>query len=244
MDDNASLCAEALIGLAGNLTSRQREMLSLLCEAPGNELSAGEIAHRMGLAHHAPINTEAANLAKRLTKAAGIEPPKRRDESSRWWPVLFTGRYSPEQRSRGFLWRLRPEFLDAAIECGLTDASSINLYPETSTDVLREGGKVSVLVNAYERNAAARKLCIHHYGCACSVCGVNLADRYGSVARGVIHVHHVIPLSHIGTRYEVDPIRDLRPVCPNCHVIIHRREPPFSIEEVQELMREQTKGRV
>jgi hypothetical protein len=24
-------------------------------------------------------------------------------------------------------------------------------------------------------------------------------------------------------------------MCPNCHAVIHRREPPFSIEEVREM---------
>jgi len=36
-----------------------------------------------------------------------------------------------------------------------------------------------------------------------------------------------------------DPIRDLRPVCPNCHVVIHRREPPYSIDEVRQLLTQQ-----
>jgi hypothetical protein len=106
MPDDAALCAEALIGVADSLTPRQREMLVLMCMAPQNELSAGEIAHHMGLSHHGPINFEAANLAKRLTKLSGVQPPKRSDGSTRWWQVLFTGRYSRD--ARGFLWRLRP----------------------------------------------------------------------------------------------------------------------------------------
>jgi hypothetical protein len=35
-----------------------------------------------------------------------------------------------------------------------------------------------------------------------------------------------------GEEYEVDPVKDLRPVCPNCHAMIHRRSPPLSIEEI------------
>jgi 5-methylcytosine-specific restriction enzyme A len=53
---------------------------------------------------------------------------------------------------------------------------------------------------------------------------------------GFIHVHHLTPLSSLGTDYEVDPIRDLRPVCPNCHAVLHRREPPYSPEEVQQFL--------
>jgi 5-methylcytosine-specific restriction protein A len=68
---------------------------------------------------------------------------------------------------------------------------------------------------------------------------LKLGDRYGAVAQGVMHVHHIVPLASIGTTYQVHPVNDLRPVCPNCHVVIHRREPPFSIEEVQELITRQ-----
>jgi hypothetical protein len=39
----------------------------------------------------------------------------------------------------------------------------------------------------------------------------------------VIHVHHLRPQSSIGKRYRVNPIADLRPVCPNCHMVLHLR---------------------
>ena len=55
---------------------------------------------------------------------------------------------------------------------------------------------------------------------------------YGEVAEGLIHVHHLRSLSEVGEEYIVDPIADLRPVCPNCHAVLHTRTPPFSIEEV------------
>lgn len=52
-----------------------------------------------------------------------------------------------------------------------------------------------------------------------------------------------IPISEIGTEYEIDPIKDLRPVCPNCHAVIHLREPAFSIEEVKAML-ERTEGQL
>ena len=63
--------------------------------------------------------------------------------------------------------------------------------------------------------------------------GFNFIEKYGEIGRDYIHVHHLVPIKEIGEQYEVDPIKDLRPVCPNCHAIIHRREPPFTIKEVQ-----------
>jgi 5-methylcytosine-specific restriction protein A len=70
------------------------------------------------------------------------------------------------------------------------------------------------------------------------VCGFNGGDAYGELGEGLIHVHHKIEIAEVGKEYEVDPINDLIPVCPNCHAMIHRRRPAFSIEEVRKMVRE------
>ena len=62
-------------------------------------------------------------------------------------------------------------------------------------------------------------------------------SAYGEIGRNVIHVHHLIPLSEIGEKYKVDSIEDLRPVCPNCHVMIHTRKHPYSIDEIKEMIK-------
>ena len=85
-----------------------------------------------------------------------------------------------------------------------------------------EGAYHQIAVNAYERNAHARKACIEHYGYACSVCGFDFQHTYGELGKYFIHVHHLIPISEIGAEYSVNPIEDLRPVCPNCHAMLHR----------------------
>ncbi len=100
-----------------------------------------------------------------------------------------------------------------------------------------EGAKLQVTVNSYERNPKAREACIAHYGRACYVCDMSFADVYGEEAENIIHVHHLCSLSAIGAQYQVDPIADLRPVCPNCHAVIHLTTPPQSIEEVREMLR-------
>jgi len=108
---------------------------------------------------------------------------------------------------------------------------------------LPEGAKLQATVNRYERNPEARKQCINHYGAKCCICGFSFGDTYGS-DKDFIHVHHVKPLSEIGTRYTVDPIEDLHPVCPNCHAVIHIRqgEPAFKIKEVEAfLQREESR---
>lgn len=96
-----------------------------------------------------------------------------------------------------------------------------------------EGSVQQVRVNRYERNTKARKACINHYGLNCSVCSFNFEKSYGEIGVGYIHVHHLTSLSEVGKEYKLDPIKDLRPVCPNCHAMIHSRKPAYTIEEMK-----------
>jgi len=70
----------------------------------------------------------------------------------------------------------------------------------------------------------------------CVICGFDFGTVYGDDFRGFIHVHHLKPLSEIKKEYEVNPITDLRPVCPNCHAIIHYGGRLRSIDEVKQLL--------
>lgn len=100
-----------------------------------------------------------------------------------------------------------------------------------------EGATKSATINAYERNATARQACINHHGFGCAVCGIIFEEFYGEIGRGFIHVHHLIPISQVGgDEYLTDPIRDLRPVCPNCHAMLHRPGFP-SIDELKALLK-------
>jgi len=108
---------------------------------------------------------------------------------------------------------------------------------EVSSEGFREGATKQVTVNAFERNPAARLACIAHYGWACQACGFNFEQRFGSLGSEFIHVHHVALISAAEEEYEVDPVEDLRPVCPNCHAMIHRRNPPLTVEELAAVLK-------
>ena len=103
--------------------------------------------------------------------------------------------------------------------------------------LIREGARCQVTVNAYERDPSARRQCIEHHGTSCLICGFSFEAVYGELAQGFIHVHHLRPLSEIGSEYTLDPVEDLIPVCPNCHAVFHLRKPAFSTEEVTEFLR-------
>ncbi len=96
-----------------------------------------------------------------------------------------------------------------------------------------EGALRRITVNAYERDVTARRACLAHFGTACRVCGFDFGVSYGELGSGFIHVHHTIPLSHVRTGYAVDPKRDLIPVCPNCHAMLHQTSPPLTVAELK-----------
>ena len=98
-----------------------------------------------------------------------------------------------------------------------------------------EGATKTISVNIYERNPQARKACLLAHGHRCSVCDFGFEAVYGEIGRGFIHVHHLKQLADIGSEYQLNPLTDLRPVCPNCHAMLHRRRPSYSIEELVEL---------
>lgn len=116
---------------------------------------------------------------------------------------------------------------------GEVDLGSEEDRPQTYT----EGTVQTVTVNRRERNADARAACIEEWGTNCQVCGLDFGERYGEIGEGFIHVHHLTPLAEGGTQ-NVDPVKDLRPVCPNCHAMLHQTSPPLSIEELRQRMRD------
>ncbi len=115
--------------------------------------------------------------------------------------------------------------------------ASLHLPEEVSKkEILLEGSVCQITVNHYERNSKARKKCIEYYGTNCYVCNFNFGKVYGEKAEGFIHVHHLKPLSNICGEYEVNPIEDLRPVCPNCHAMIHLGGKIRSIKDVKKMI--------
>jgi len=97
------------------------------------------------------------------------------------------------------------------------------LFPDEVNNSYFEGARKTITVNLYERNSKARNKCIEEHGVNCVVCGFNFKDFYGDRGKGFIHVHHLIAINEIDSEYEVDPINDLRPVCPNCHAMLHTK---------------------
>lgn len=96
-----------------------------------------------------------------------------------------------------------------------------------------EGAKIRIEVNRYERSRLNRAMCISIHGSQCAACGLSFVGTYGELGEDYIHVHHVTPVSKMGEGYIVDPAMDLVPLCPNCHAMVHRKDPPLTTEELR-----------
>lgn len=115
---------------------------------------------------------------------------------------------------------------------------SENNYPNEvdPNTTYSEGKTKKVLVNSYERNPIARKKCLEHFGLNCQVCDLNFEEKYGTIGKKFIHVHHKLELSSIGKEYSINPTTDLIPVCPNCHSMLHKKNPAYTVTELKAMI--------
>lgn len=225
-------------------------LLEVLYECPDYRQKASVLALLIGVSSHSVLNLQISRLGKRIVnKFSDIQFPTRENGAIRYWHIPFWGE---DAETKGqFLWELRPELKKAIEKLSYADEVRIPYSPisisskkgvkiaeelfDEEIDKLPEGAKKQITVNAYERNPKARKLCLQKYGFKCGVCGFDFEEVYGEIGIGYIHVHHLKPLNEINEEYQVDPINDLRPVCPNCHSMLHKGK--VSIEQLREKLR-------
>lgn len=107
---------------------------------------------------------------------------------------------------------------------------------ENDNDLYVEGGLNRIETNRYERNPVNRELCLAANGYNCKICGFSFERKYGEIGHHFIHVHHIVPVSDMKKEYMINPVSDLIPVCPNCHAMLHRQDPPFLPDELIEII--------
>jgi hypothetical protein len=106
---------------------------------------------------------------------------------------------------------------------GFAEAKAIVLPPSAAVLLFSsaEGDASERTVTRYSRDARLRRLCVERFGAKCWVCAFDFEASYGNIGAGFIHVHHMTPLAKSQPR-QTHALRDLRPVCPNCHAMLHR----------------------
>ena len=105
-----------------------------------------------------------------------------------------------------------------------------------------EGSKLARIITYFERNSKNRKEALKEHGYRCKACGVLLEDLYGEIARELIEVHHLVPISKLRGSTEINPKKDLVPLCPNCHRVAHKRiDEPLTPNKIKKLIEENKK---
>lgn len=206
---------------------------------------ASVLAKNMGISRHSVLNSQIGWLGKRImSKFPHIKFPTSEDGKIEYWHIPF---WAEDAEIKGqYYWELRPE-LKEAIRLLMSSSKREMLelseeFPiaqelaEKQIDELYEGAKKQIIVNAYERNGKARQLCINEYGYKCCICDFDFEEVYGDIGFQYIEVHHLKPLHKVDREYQIDPINDLRPICPNCHAMLHRAN--LSCEELKNRLKQ------
>ena len=116
---------------------------------------------------------------------------------------------------------------------------NIAFKEKANSKIFLEGNPQQKLYTYYERDPKARDICLKKKGYTCTVCEINMADKYGDVGNEFIHVHHINFLASIKKEHILDPELDLVPVCPNCHSMLHKeyKNNYLTIEELKKIVK-------
>lgn len=87
----------------------------------------------------------------------------------------------------------------------------------------------------FERNRTAREKCLAYHGTRCKICSTDYSTLYGPLGEDLVEVHHIVPMSQLPEKYQLDPVKDLLPVCPNCHTVLHRGY-PLTFQEIKKML--------
>lgn len=146
-----------------------------------------------------------------------------------WETAITPGMYLPSTTEAA----VRAVWTEHLLPSASTGADTLDPLPGSYP----EAALTRVPVNRYERTPETKAVAIAHHGTNCHACGFDFEATYGAEGTGFIHVHHTVPVSLLGPDYEIDPITDLVPLCPNCHYMAHRRHPiPYTVAELRAMI--------
>jgi len=226
--------------LAEGIPESHLALLRAHLAAPEHATTWARLAKSVGYSSGRSVNLQYGKFAARFARQLGLIDKPLDPGGVRWWLwalVRWADGYDADSGHTVFV--LRRPAVEALCQLRLFEETAFELLPGELDPAapIREGTRYQVLANTYERNPDARRRCIAAHGTACYICGFSFGAMYGAEADGYIHVHHVTPLSEVGGEYVVDPVKDLRPVCPNCHAVLHMGGRCRTIDEVRQLLR-------
>lgn len=118
------------------------------------------------------------------------------------------------------------------------------VYPEN--DEISEGKLTVKQTKIKERSRKLREAALtyhsHNGRIACTVCGFDFEETYGDLGREYIQIHHEKPIYQYSdegfSQYMHEAVRYMKPLCANCHCMIHRfRGKALTIEELKAIIK-------
>lgn len=136
------------------------------------------------------------------------------------------------------------EYVDIKENLKIIESKERKIQPFDENIVISEGLKKFTEVAIYERSKKLRDFAIDYFSLgnkiSCNCCSFNFSDFYGEeIGKGFIEIHHTKPIF----TYEdedlqntlVEAVKNLIPVCSNCHRMIHRNwKKPLEIQNLIE----------
>ena len=100
-------------------------------------------------------------------------------------------------------------------------------------ELISEGERKYEVTKSYERSQKLRNAAIEHFShngiIVCNCCGFEFQSFYGNrFGKSCIEIHHLKPIFQYASMSVVQTIdsalKNLLPVCPNCHRVIHKNK--------------------
>jgi predicted HNH restriction endonuclease len=211
--------------VAVELTERERQAIIALWQLPDCAGTAEEVAAQAGFAHSIVASNSIGVIGNKLARFFEQMKP---GEQEPGYAFIAKG----EMQDGVLVWYLLEDICQAIEQLGWVEAV---LAPEVRD--FHEGDISLVSLTRYERSPAAREAALKEHGYVCSACGFDFESVYADRGRQFIEVHHLQPFHADAYPRHTDPAHDLRPVCSNCHRMIHRHEPMLSIEQMRDLIK-------
>lgn len=101
---------DALIRADKNITEQHKQLLQIQYNLPGYRATASQLSELLGVKRWPAINSLYGRLGHILSDELGILPLQRgKTGKYEWWQIIAEG----EVTSQGFVWTLKPEFIQA-----------------------------------------------------------------------------------------------------------------------------------
>lgn len=173
------------------------------------------------------IEPEIEDKGKHLSTA--VEETAELSDFDRLFESIMGISNSPKAQSETIIVKEEPKQVDKKSKA----PEEINPTSDNTVQKDEALDRVSTQDNLLDRK---KQECIDYYGAICDICGFDYGYTYGEAFEGFIDIHNSQNDEDTIT-VDTDPIKDLIPVCHNCHGIIHSQVPPLSVEKMRSLVK-------